>query len=126
MRQKPRIKLIEHHVKYKEIHGVDETVWMTRSEHKKLHNKLRKSGKCNISGKELAGIAHAAALRTPKMKAWKLNYKKQHEGNIRFSESIVPNIFHHENINYNYKTGIISISCFFEGQHGHRLKTVDI
>ena len=35
-------KLIEHHTKYKEIHGVDETVWITRSEHSKLHIRLRK------------------------------------------------------------------------------------
>jgi hypothetical protein len=34
-------QLIEHHVKYKEIHGVDETIWMTRSEHLLLHARLR-------------------------------------------------------------------------------------
>lgn len=24
--------LVEHHIKYKEIHGIDETIWMEQSE----------------------------------------------------------------------------------------------
>lgn len=45
--------LVEHHVKYKELHGVDETVWLTFGEHEKLHRRLRKQGKCNVPAKEL-------------------------------------------------------------------------
>jgi len=56
-------KLIEHHIKYKEIHGVDETVWMTVSDHRKLHNRLRREGKCKIPIDELRGIAKKAALQ---------------------------------------------------------------
>jgi hypothetical protein len=37
-----------HHIKYKEIHGVDEGYWITASKHKKIHMRLRKEGKCNI------------------------------------------------------------------------------
>lgn len=61
--------LIEHHTHYKEIDGYDETVWMTRSEHRLLHNRLREEGKCNIPPEELQKIASAAYYRTEKRKA---------------------------------------------------------
>ena len=41
--------LIEHHTHYKELHGFDRTVWMTRSEHTKLHNRLRQEDKYGIA-----------------------------------------------------------------------------
>jgi len=63
-------KLIEHHIKYKEIHGVDETVFMSRGEHKKLHCRLRKEGKCNISVSSLQKISTKAAQRTQKYKIY--------------------------------------------------------
>lgn len=59
-------QLVEHHVKYKELHGIDETMWMTNSEHQKLHRKLREEGKCNVPVEELTKIARAAHLRTNK------------------------------------------------------------
>lgn len=119
-------QLIEHHTKYREIHGVDETIWMTRSEHKMLHNRLRGEKKCKISGPELAKIARKASHRTVKQKLNKLVYKHKFEGNIRFTDTLVPNIRHHENINYNYKTGVVSCSCFFEGDHSMKLMEVNL
>lgn len=59
-------KPIEHHSKYKEMHGFDETTWMTKSEHKKLHARLRKSGKCNVPVDELRRISKIAHSRTKK------------------------------------------------------------
>lgn len=63
--------LIEHHTHYKEIDGYDETVWMTPSEHRLLHNRLRREGKCNIPAEELAKISNIARNRTDKVKKYK-------------------------------------------------------
>lgn len=64
-------ELIEHHVKYKEIHGIDETIWLTTSEHVKLHNRLRKEGKCNVPAEKLAKISQKAYRRTEKHKRYR-------------------------------------------------------
>ena len=56
--------MVEHHIHYKEIDGYDETVWMTKSEHSKLHIELRKRGECDIPPKRLAKISMAAHSRT--------------------------------------------------------------
>ena len=69
-------QMIEHHTHYKEIHGYDRTVWITKSEHVKLHIRLRNSGKCTVSPKELHRIASAAGNRTDK---GKIRCKKNHE-----------------------------------------------
>lgn len=73
----------EHHTHYKEIDGYDETVFMTRSEHKKLHMRLRKEGKCNIPSKELHRISHNARSRTEKhqewLKEWRLKNPDYHK-----------------------------------------------
>ena len=67
-------RMIEHHIKYKEIHGYDKTVMMSHGEHIKLHNKLRKEGKCNISVKELKRISDKAYQRTNKAKEKQQDY----------------------------------------------------
>lgn len=54
---------VNHHVKYKEIHGVDEIVIMDKGEHGRLHTRLRREGKCNIPPKELARISMKANMR---------------------------------------------------------------
>ena len=54
---------IHHHTKYKEIHGVDEVVIMERGDHFKLHQRLRKEGKCNISPSVLQRISASACGR---------------------------------------------------------------
>ena len=55
--------MVHHHVKYLEIHGVDEVVLMPKGEHIKLHNRLRREGKCNIPRTELAKISYMAYNR---------------------------------------------------------------
>lgn len=58
-------QIIKHHIKYKEIHGIDEVILMTRSEHFKLHRRLRKEGKCNIPPDDLQRISCNASQRKP-------------------------------------------------------------
>lgn len=132
--------LVEHHVKYKEIHGIDETVWMERSEHSKLHARLRKDGKCNIPADELNKISTIAASRTDKrkvqMKQYKqknkdyiLKYRKKYLKNIQhinFCESPTPNILFHERISYNQKTGSVSYIAVFCGNSGYKIPIINI
>ena len=56
-------ELLYHHTKYKEIHSVDEVVLLTHSEHRRLHNRLRREGKCNIPPSKLLKISSAAVRR---------------------------------------------------------------
>lgn len=81
MKDNDRI-MVEHHIKYKEIHGVDETVWMTQSEHQKLHRKLREEGKYNIPAEDLKPIVKAAHQRTRKYKEYKKNYMEENREKI--------------------------------------------
>lgn len=59
-------ELVEHHTKYEEVHGKDETILMTKSKHSILHIRLRKEGKCKIPSKELNKISNKAQMRTDK------------------------------------------------------------
>ena len=68
--------MIQHHIKYLELHGVDEIVEITRSEHLKLHNRLRREGKCNVPVDVLRKISRAARERSPKVRAQKKAYNK--------------------------------------------------
>jgi len=57
--------LIEHHTKYIETHGIDETVWITISDHHKIdHRKLFPM----VTQRELASISSRAYKRTQKAK----------------------------------------------------------
>ena len=74
--------LIHHHIKYKEIHGVDEVVLMEKGEHRKLHNKLRKEGKCNIPPLILQGFSKRASCEIYKEKRrayWRAYYETHKE-----------------------------------------------
>lgn len=68
---RPKKSIIEHHEKYEEIHGEDKTVFITISEHKLLHRRLRKEDKCNIPPEELHKISRSAYMRTKK---WQEKY----------------------------------------------------
>jgi len=116
---KAKTKLVEHHVKYKEIHGVDETVFLTPSEHKRLHLKLRKTGKCDIPSNELHAISKRAHLRTVKSKKYQNDYqnayRNKHLSRFEFSDNLGCGMRHRENITYNTKTHVVSVTCRFEG-----------
>lgn len=55
--------LVHHHIKYREIHGVDEVIMMDAGEHQKLHRRLRRDGKCKVPSHILLRISSAACTR---------------------------------------------------------------
>jgi len=74
--------LIEHHIKYIETHGYDETVWITTNEHKKIdHRELFPM----VSSIELAKISRDAHKRTRKFLDAKVN-------NMRYEISLKPTL----------------------------------
>lgn len=140
-------KLIEHHTHYKEIHGYDKTIWLTKSEHVKLHIRLRKESKCNVPVDELHKISSDARERTDKRKKYIKKYnqtdkrkecikkysRSEHGKKIRreyqtqnirqwvFSDVIKTNVKHIERIRYNKHTGNICIDCGFRASTGKKL-----
>lgn len=130
--------LVEHHVKYKEIHGMDETVWLTKSEHMKLHARLRKEGKCKIPVNDLNKISMHAYHRTQKaeyanqiyeqqerVKELRATYNKNRRG-IDFTETMLPNIQFHEMIRYNALNGNVFYHSHFRPANGKKLVEVTI
>ncbi len=87
-----KLGLIEHHIKYRELHGDDDTVWLTRSEHHKLHNRLRRKGKCKISPKELEIVSKKAHNRTHKRREYQRNYSRNNLSSISFVDNLSFNI----------------------------------
>jgi phosphoribosylformylglycinamidine (FGAM) synthase PurS component len=133
--------LVEHHIKYKEIHGVDETVMMDKGEHKHLHSKLRKEGKCNIPVEELRIISNIANRRTIKVKEYQKIKRKEYQINnkekinnrikrncqkILFNETIDKNIYLHEELRYYKTTNNISYNTCFLGNHGRKLIYIEV
>jgi len=60
--------LVEHHIKYKEIHGEDKTVWMEIGDHRRLHYLLRQEGKCNLPAELLNKMTSSAHQRAKKQR----------------------------------------------------------
>ena len=136
-------RMVEHHTHYKEIHGYDETVWLTDSEHKKLHNRLRKEGLCNIHPDKLCKISQMAHKRTCRYKLGakisqrtynqskhgkqiRTNYKNTNVGTIGFTETLGKNVEIYEQHIYNQSTGSIIYSARFRGKNGYKLPVIDI
>lgn len=104
--------LVEHHIKYKEIHGVDETVWMERKDHRKLHERLRKEGKCKVPTKTLETIANKAYSRTLKSKEQHKLYNSQYIRRTSFETLLDDGIAILEVIRINTFTGYISFYVY--------------
>lgn len=117
--------MVEHHTKYKEIHGYDKTIWMTKSDHQKHHNKLRKEGKCNISVTKLKKISIAAWRRSNKGTSYCKDYEKK-VGRHSFFETMMPYVILREQIWYNNITGNVTVNVYFEPGHSKKLLYVDI
>jgi len=120
--------LVEHHIKYKEIHGVDETVWIEKGEHKKLHNRLRKEGKCNIEVELLKKISETAYQRTSKCISQKKEYIKEHRkpfeyidlvATVGINTRLVERVIYHSN-------GNVYLVSRFMGNNGHILPVIII
>lgn len=127
-------KLVEHHVKYKEIHGVDETVWLSHGEHQKLHHRLRMEGKCNVPVDELEKISKKAYQRTQRGGESQLKhkkgkrcldynklYKKNNTHTFNFSQTLMPNVEMNDNWYYNKITDVLIISSGFRADHGKKI-----
>lgn len=71
-------KLEQHHVRYKELHGEDEIVMLTISEHKRLHAELRANGAKPIP----EWIIAAAHERSPKCKIRHKMWEKSEAGKV--------------------------------------------
>lgn len=134
-----RSLLIEHHTKYKEIHGVDESLWMTPSEHRNLHNLLRREGKCNVPSEELKKISLQAARRTEKHKEYLREYEKTEKKKtlkskyckanimrIMFTDTLDRNVRFYEEFAYNIVTNTFTVSSGFTGDHGAKLMIIQI
>ena len=121
--------LIQHHTKYKELHGVDEVVMMTMSDHVKLHNRLRREGKCTVSSKRLREISHRARMRSEKGRRDHLKvvmeYESKNVKHIAFHNQIGVGISLVERISYNSKTGSAVVSHWFHPTKG-RMVYIDI
>ncbi len=139
-------ELIQHHVKYLELHGEDKIVMITRSEHSKLHLRLRNEGKCQIPVDELQKISQTANRRTDKHKEKQRKYmenynkeyiKSDHDKEVQkkykknyqkidFVDSYGKNTLVRERIIYNHATGTITYSTGIEGTNGFKLPVINI
>lgn len=113
--------LVQHHTKYKEIHGVDEIVLMRCGEHIKHHNRLRKAGCCKIP----PDVTHDAHLRSPKHKETTKRYTSNHQRKIKFYNSVGENVRLVEEIQYNLKTGVLSIYSYLLPSNEYKLFYID-
>lgn len=105
---------------------MDETVFMTMSEHKKLHLRLRKEGKCQVPVAQLTKISMAAHKRTQKGKLHDEEYFRNTIDEIEFTEHLMPCVRFHETLKYNNKTGHPTWTARFEATHGTKLFEVNI
>ena len=143
-----KTQMVEHHTHYKEIHGYDKTVWMTRSDHFKLHQRLRRNSECNVPVDEMKEIAMAAHKRTDKSKKRQAKYHKEHKPieyensperikskrdycikNVwrkQYTTYMIPSIALAESIRYNTATNHISVSSRFFGFNKNKPLVVDI
>ena len=126
-------ELEQHHIRYKEIHGEDEIVMLTRSEHKKLHAKLRRT-----NGNIPDAVRWAAHQRSPARKEYYENYCQSEQGkrtikNLRekcyrmyFSEPLGNYTGLCEEIRYNPETGSVTYSSMFRASKGRKLITMEV
>jgi hypothetical protein len=103
------VELVEHHTKYKEIDGCDETEWLSVGEHQSIHllrdTKLDKLG---LDEKERHRLTTNAYRRTEKAKGW------QRRNRIMFTTHVDTGWFIVEEIRYYPTTGNISIMSRFK------------
>lgn len=111
-------KLVEHHIKYKEIHGVDETIWIPFGQHVQLHKRLRSEGKCSISPKELGAISARAKCRTNKYK-----YRRK---TLQFTDTIMEHVQLVEEICYDIRSGHVYTRIRFRANNSLKLLNINI
>lgn len=125
--------MVQHHIKYEEIHGVDEVIMMEQEEHVRLHQRLRREKKCLVPAAKLNAISQAAHTRTNKgiethrLCCQRHNKQMNHKKNrIRFLKTVGKNVQFIETIAVNPNTGTLYCGCHFCGTNGMKLKIIDI
>lgn len=118
--------LVQHHRKYKELHGIDEIVMMDADEHHQLHKRLRREGNCNIPLKELHKISCAAYKRTKKSKVEDKIYREMYRKVISFCERVDTNINLLEQIEYNSSSGNVSYTSRFQKGYHKEIIFIDL
>ena len=114
--------MVLHHVKYKEIHGYDEIIELSKSDHVKLHARLRKDGKCNIPVDKLRKISNAPSNRIGYRNEKIKEYKKKNYFSKSFSIPIEKDVSVVQAVEFNIKTGNIGVYSRFLAWRGYRAK----
>lgn len=102
---------------------------MTPNEHRNLHNRLRKEGKCDTSPEELAKISLVASKRS---REWRKTDKgreytrSQNRNFIAFWETLAKNVRMYETIYYHDNTGHLNVYSGFQYGRGKGFPTVQI
>lgn len=99
------VRIAKHHIRYKEVHGVDEVVYLSESEHRKLHCRLRREGRCKLPAERLRKISNNAYRRTKEYRSTFYLFK--------FYTRLGKNIQLTEEIRFNFKSSTISVSSYF-------------
>lgn len=134
--------LVQHHIKYKEIHGADEIVLMDKGKHDALHKKLRKDGCCSIPAEELNKISKRAHGRSDLGKATKAMWRKgegkasrkktdnryrcKHVQRIVFHTQVDLYISLYELFKYNTMNGNVYFSSGFNGCGKRKIININI
>ena len=116
---------IEHHTHYKEIHGYDETIWVTWSEHYHIHQRIQAEGGWGIPPDEMEKIVQAAHQRTTKRiverRHYKRDYTRQNMQRIEFYDTLLPSVQHREAYIYNNLTNHLLLVFDFKANNGKKL-----
>jgi len=107
----------QHHISYKP----EVLAYCCMSCHKKLHNKLRREGKCKIPSTELEKIR----IQCASVKNRENNYHKQTRSILNFYENMMPYVSLNEMISYNNKTGNVSITVGFKAENKKKLLIIE-
>ena len=118
--------LVQHHIKYIEIHGVDEVVMMEKGEHDKLHKRLRSVGKCSMTAVELDRISKRAHQRSKLGMATTAKWRKENWQQILEYTPIGPGISLAERIAYNFNNGNVGYASWFTCQSKGKITYIDI
>lgn len=119
--------LIRHHISY----HPERTIMICRQCHDKIHRNIREEGKCICSPGKIADMSRKAYYnteeyknhhKTPEALEQKKKYSKKNiVRKILSSELMMPYIRLREVVRYNINTGKISISGYFDANHGKKI-----
>lgn len=102
-----------HHVKYLDIHGVDETKILCISCHRSLHIRLRREGKCNIPSNELLKISNRSSGRSIYGKQHRNEYLHKHVKNYDMFDRYEDLLSIRTRIRHNSQSGFIGVYTGF-------------